>query len=90
MLSIVGGLRCGEMIALERRDVDLAKQQLYVERSDWNGRQRHPRADDCGVHLSRAALDGAIRLPDQPSSVQSRRDTEMQRVSEGKMNGETV
>jgi integrase len=31
------GLRCGEMIALEWRDVDLGKRQLCIERSDWNG-----------------------------------------------------
>jgi integrase len=31
------GLRCGEMMALEWRDVDLQKRQLCVERSDWKG-----------------------------------------------------
>lgn len=37
------GLRCGEMIALEWRDVDLAKRQLCVERSDWNGQVTVPK-----------------------------------------------
>jgi integrase len=31
------GLRCGEMIALEWKDVDLSKRQLCIQRSDWNG-----------------------------------------------------
>ena len=31
------GLRLGEMIALEWADVDLAKRQMCVQRSDWNG-----------------------------------------------------
>ncbi len=31
------GLRCGEMMALEWSDVDLAKRQLCIQRSDWNG-----------------------------------------------------
>jgi integrase len=40
LIVLLGGdasLRCGEMIALEWRDVDLDKRQLCVERSDWNG-----------------------------------------------------
>ncbi len=37
LLGGEAGLRCGEMLALERRDVDLAKRQLCVERSDWEG-----------------------------------------------------
>src|SRR5262249_26107560 len=37
LLGGEAGLRCGEMIALEWRDVDLAKRQLCVQRSDWNG-----------------------------------------------------
>ncbi len=39
-IVLLGGearLRCGEMIALEWSDVDLAKRQLCVRRSDWNG-----------------------------------------------------
>ena len=37
LLGGEAGLRCGEMIALEWRDVDLAKRLLCIERSDWNG-----------------------------------------------------
>jgi len=37
------GLRCGEMIALEWIDIDLAKRQLCVERSDWNGQVTMPK-----------------------------------------------
>ena len=37
LLGGKAGLRCGEMLALERADVDLAKRQLCVQRSDWEG-----------------------------------------------------
>ena len=37
------GLRCGEMIALEWSDIDLAKRQLCVQRSDWNGEVTSPK-----------------------------------------------
>ena len=37
LLGGEAGLRCGEMMALEWRDVDLAKRQLCVQRSDWKG-----------------------------------------------------
>jgi integrase len=37
------GLRCGEMIALEWRDVDLTKRQLCIQRSDWNGQVNSPK-----------------------------------------------
>jgi integrase len=37
LLGGEAGLRCGEMIALEWTDVDFAKRQLCVERSDWRG-----------------------------------------------------
>jgi integrase len=38
------GLRCGEMIALEWRDIDLGKRQLSVQRSDWNGEITSPKS----------------------------------------------
>ena len=37
LLGGQAGLRCGEMMALEWRDVDLGKGQLCVQRSDWKG-----------------------------------------------------
>ncbi len=37
LLGGEAGLRCGEIIALEWRDIDLAKRQLCLQRSDWNG-----------------------------------------------------
>jgi integrase len=50
------GLRCGEIMALEWRDVDLHKRQLCVQRSDWKeGRAASIRAAD------RPIGDGAPR-----------------------------
>ena len=43
LLGGEAGLRCGEMIALEWGDVDLAKRQLCVQRSDWNGQVTTPK-----------------------------------------------
>jgi integrase len=40
LITLLGGeagLRCGEMMALEWSDVDLTKELLCVERSDWKG-----------------------------------------------------
>jgi integrase len=37
LLGGEAGLRCGEMMALEWSDVNLAKQQLTVARSEWKG-----------------------------------------------------
>jgi len=37
------GLRCGEMMALEWRDVDLQKRQICVERSEWKGHVTVPK-----------------------------------------------
>jgi integrase len=37
LLGGEAGLRCGEMMALEWSDLDLAKRQLCVIRSDWKG-----------------------------------------------------
>jgi len=46
LIALLGGeagLRCGEMIALEWTDVDLANRQLSVSRSDWNGQVTTPK-----------------------------------------------
>jgi len=40
LIALLGGeagLRCGEIMALEWSDVDLAKRQLSVARSEWKG-----------------------------------------------------
>ncbi len=43
LLGGEAGLRCGEMIALEWRDVDLGNRQICVQRSDWNGQVTTPK-----------------------------------------------
>jgi len=45
LLGGEAGLRCGEMLALEWRDVDLNKRQLTVARSDWNGYVTSPKGN---------------------------------------------
>ena len=37
LLGGEAGLRCGEMMALEWKDVDLAKDRLCVAQSEWKG-----------------------------------------------------
>ncbi len=46
LIALLGGeagLRCGEIMALEWRDVDLAKRQLTVARSEWRGHVTVPK-----------------------------------------------
>jgi integrase len=43
LLGGEAGLRCGEMMALEWRDVDLGKRQLCVQRSEWKGHVTVPK-----------------------------------------------
>ena len=43
LLGGEAGLRCGEMLALERADLDLTTRQLCVERSVWNGHVTVPK-----------------------------------------------
>ena len=43
LLGGEGGLRCGEMMALDWADVDLDKRQLCIERSDWEGHVTAPK-----------------------------------------------
>ena len=38
------GLRCGEMVALERADVDFKRRQLTIRRSDWKGQVTSPKS----------------------------------------------
>jgi integrase len=46
------GLRCGELMALEWTDVDLAKRQMCVQRSDWKGHVTVPKGGRCGTSRS--------------------------------------
>jgi integrase len=55
------GLRCGEMIALEWSDVDLAKRQLCVRRSDWNGQVSAPKSGRIRYVPLTLRLVGAFR-----------------------------
>ena len=43
LLGGEAGLRCGEIMALEWTDVDLAKRQLTVARSEWKGHVTMPK-----------------------------------------------
>jgi integrase len=46
LITLLGGdagLRCGEIMALEWSDVDLAKRQLCVARSEWKGHVTAPK-----------------------------------------------
>jgi integrase len=44
LLAGEAGLRCGELMALEWRDVDLDKRQLTVARSEWKGHVTAPKS----------------------------------------------
>ena len=43
LLGGEAGLRCGEMMALEWKDVDLTKGRLCVARSEWKGHVTAPK-----------------------------------------------
>lgn len=43
LLGGEAGLRCGEMMALEWADIDFAKRQLTVARSEWKGHVTMPK-----------------------------------------------
>jgi integrase len=43
LLAGEAGLRCGEIIGLEWRDVDFAKRQLCIQRSEWRGHVTVPK-----------------------------------------------
>jgi integrase len=43
LLGGEAGLRCGEIMALEWRDMDLGKRQLCIQRSEWKGHVTAPK-----------------------------------------------
>lgn len=45
LLGGEAGLRCGEMMALEWPDIDFAKRQLTIARSEWRGHGPCQKAD---------------------------------------------
>jgi integrase len=47
LVALLGGdagLRCGEIIGLEWKDVDLGKRQLCIQRSEWRGHVTLPKS----------------------------------------------
>ena len=65
LLGGEAGLRCGEMMALEWTDLDLAKRQLCVARSEWKGHVTVPE----GRKVALRASDGpTIRRPERASA----------------------
>ena len=44
-----GGLRCGEMMALEWSDVNLRTRQLRISRSEWRGQVTATKGGKCGM-----------------------------------------
>jgi integrase len=61
LLAGEGGLRCGEMMALEWTDVDLDKRQLCVERSEWKGHVTSPKGGRLRYIPMTGRLAGALR-----------------------------
>jgi integrase len=64
MIVLLGGdagLRCGEMMALEWRDVDLGKRQLCVQRSEWKARHGSQRRATAVRADDGSPRDGAAR-----------------------------
>jgi integrase len=55
------GMRCGEIIALEWGDVDLAKRQLCVRQSDWNGQLGTPKSGRLRYVPAHATADRGAR-----------------------------
>ena len=55
------GLRCGEVIALEWDDIDLAKRQLCVQRSEWRGHVTAPKSGRLRYVPMTTRLTNALR-----------------------------
>lgn len=65
IVAAATGLRPGEWIALERRDVDLAEGVVYVRRAFRNGRIKYPKTEGSmrAVPLHDVALAALERVP---------------------------
>jgi integrase len=64
MIVLLGGeagLRCGEMMALEWRDLDLSKRQICVARSEWKGHVTTPKGGRLRYVPMTARLATALR-----------------------------
>jgi integrase len=55
LLGGEAGLRCGEMMGLEWKDIDLQARQITVERSDWKGQPTSPKRRARSVRTDDAA-----------------------------------
>jgi len=61
LLGGEAGLRCGEMMALEWRDVDFPKRQICVQRSDWKGHVTVPKGGRLRYVPMTVRLSAALR-----------------------------
>ena len=61
LLGGEAGLRCGEMMALEWRDVDLGRRQICVQRSEWKGHVTIPKGGRLRYVPMTARLATALR-----------------------------
>ena len=61
LLGGAAGLRCGEMMALEWKDVDFRKRQLTVQRSDWKGHVTTPKSARLRYIPLTVRLEAALR-----------------------------
>jgi len=71
LLGGEAGLRCGEMMALQWKDVDLTKGRVCVARSEWKATSRPPRVGECATCRSRRVWRRHCvgpGIPDTPGS----------------------
>jgi integrase len=61
LLGGEAGLRCGEIMALEWKDLDLEKRQLKVQRSEWKGKVTVPKGGRPRVLPMTKRLAGALK-----------------------------
>jgi integrase len=61
LLGGEGGLRCGEIMALEGSNVDLQKRQLCVAQSEWKGHVTMPKGGRIRYVLMTKRLTDALR-----------------------------